>query len=382
MASRHQSIGRSWEKLFAVARMVLRNDLEKYPPAVLRFERDFAAYAGCQHGLSFCNGTSCLEAALFALDIQPGDRVLVPAFTFHATITPILNAGAEPVFIDVDPGTSNVDLADFERKARGARAAVITHLWGNPVNMDELERITAGLNLPLIEDCSHAHGAAWKGRRVGGFGQVGFFSLQAGKAVSAGEGGIAVTNDRSLFERMSLFGHYDRHGSDPAWGRSGLGYKRRAHPLGLALAHVDLKHLERDNERRRALLRDFARKLPSRGFRLVFKEGDARPGGFMGKAPLVVEEGAAEPWVQGLRKQGVPASRCPYDCWHLDPVMTNLDYRRGLSRVGETGPSPAVPEDPCPSVRPFAERLFFVPLERRALGRTARYLARPSQGKG
>lgn len=362
------------KKISTVTRMILRNEFTTYPDVVVRFEHEFAEYIGCAHGATFCNGTSSIEAALFALNVQPGDPVLVPAFTFHASISPVLNAGAHPVFVDVDPDTSNIDLADFEKKAAsGAKVAIITHLWGNPVNMDEVTRIAQRYQLQIVEDASHAHGATWKGKKVGGFGAIGCFSLQGGKAVSAGEGGIAVTNDRLHWERLLLFGHFNRVLPDTAfphhrhYGRSGLGSKRRAHPLGVALAHIELQDLDRRNKRKRRQMRalgSWLRDIPD--IRLLYTEENAEPGGFMPQVPLLHIPGSARAVVTRLKKAGVPASTCPYDAWHRAPFMTDLSYRNHLIHSLQTAPESEHPPiepiaaDPCPNVAKLTEQIFFI----------------------
>jgi dTDP-4-amino-4,6-dideoxygalactose transaminase len=379
LLARGRALSRILKRMAAAATLILRDERAKYPDVVLRFENEFAAYIGCKFGVTFCNGTSSLEAALFGINVEAGDRVLVPAFTFHASISPILNAGAQPVFVDVDPNTCNIDLADFERKADSStRAAIVTHLWGRPINMDVVMDIATSRGIKVIEDCSHAHGAAWKDHKVGSFGAAGCFSLQAAKAVSAGEGGVAVTDDRLVWERMALYGHFDRIQSITDWdhhhlyGRAGVGHKLRAHPVAIALASVDLKSLDADNERKRKLARSARNRLGSiPGANVLFVEGDAMFGGFYEGLPVVLDRGPAKVVAKRLSSLGIPSVTCNYRAWHLDSFMSDPDYRRRLENSTQTFEadqrSPINQEDSCPQTTILLNRLLLIRLDETAL---------------
>src|SRR3989304_10221332 len=201
-------------KLWNISLSVVYGDLiayNSYSRFITRFERRFADYIGCKYGLTFCNGTSTIEAAIFALGIKEDDEVLVPSYTFHSSIFPVIAIGAKPIFVDIDETTLTMDAEDLRKKTTDkTRCIVVVHLWGNSAEMDKICAIAKEHNLKIIEDCSHAHGTAWKGKKVGSIGDIGCFSLQGKKPISAGEGGIAVTNDRHLYERMSLYGHFGR----------------------------------------------------------------------------------------------------------------------------------------------------------------------------
>ena len=363
--------GRTLAKLWAALGAVLTGQLTKYPPWVRRFEHDFAAHVWVAgYGLAFCNGTSSLEAALFALGVVPGDRVLVPALTFHAAITPVLNAGAEPVFVDVDAVTANLCLDDFKSKAPGAKAAVITHMWGNPTPMTELEPYCREHELALVEDCSLAVGAEWRERKVGSFGRIGFFSLQQEKAVSAGEGGICITDEKDLWRRMALFGHFNRahkeadHPALEGWPVCGVGHKLRAHPLGIALAAVELTRLESDNSKRREVAEELAGWLSETGHRLLFV-----PTGWGGtrKLALLLKNPTAAQAAGRLRQAGLKAEACNYRRWHLNPYFRQPEFRREI--LGSNPANPESVEDNCPNMQGYLERLLLLDLDRRLLRR-------------
>ena len=229
-----------------------------YAPTA-RFEQEFAAFVGTRHALALCNGTAALHGALFACGVRAGDEVIVPSYTWHASITPILHCGGTPVFCEVDPDTWTADAEDIRRRITPrTKAVVVTHVLGNPAQMDAILAVARPRGLRVIEDASHAHGASYDGRPVGALGDIGCFSLQASKAVSAIEGGVATTDDTDLFEKMVVLGRYGSIRQLLVTDRYrdlhdiGLGVKYRPHPLGMALARVQLRRLPALNERRRA----------------------------------------------------------------------------------------------------------------------------------
>ena len=233
----------------------LRREISGYPKSVQKFEKDFSNYIGRKFGLTFCNGTSSIEAAVFALNLSKDDEILVPSSTFHASIGPIFNLLKKPIFVDIDPNTLTIDCNDLKNKITNkSKALLIVHPWGYPCDMDEILKIVKKYNLKLIEDCSHAHGATYNRNKIGSFGDIGCFSLQGAKAIAAGEGGIAVTDNYDYFLRMSAYGHFNRHEKEflnndnmKIYAKTGLSKKLRAHPLGISLAAVDLSNIEKIN---------------------------------------------------------------------------------------------------------------------------------------
>ncbi|MCX7426044.1 MAG: DegT/DnrJ/EryC1/StrS family aminotransferase [Planctomycetia bacterium] len=169
---------------------------------VQQFERRFADYHEARHGLGVVNGTVALRIALMASGIGAGDEVIVPPYTFVATASAVLEANATPVFADLDLTTSNIGPAAIEAVITPRTKAIIpVHLGGLPCDMDGIMALAARHNLTVIEDACHAHGAEYKGRRVGAIGHLGCFSFQSSKNLNCGEGGIIVTNDDELATR-------------------------------------------------------------------------------------------------------------------------------------------------------------------------------------
>lgn len=173
-----------------------------YHEAIGDFEQRFAEYHGASVGIATANGTVSLEIALRAAGIQPGDEIIVPPITFIASATAIVSVGAVPVFVDIDPTTINLDPARVSSAlTERTRGIVLVHFAGCPADLDSFTRICQDNSLVLIEDCAHAHGAQWRGQPVGSFGDFGSFSFQASKNMTAGEGGILITNNAMLAER-------------------------------------------------------------------------------------------------------------------------------------------------------------------------------------
>ena len=233
----------------------LKREISGYPKSVQKFEKNFSNYIGRKFGITFCNGTSSIEAALFALNLSKDDEILVPSSTFHATIGPIVNLSHKPVFVDINSNTLTIDINDLKKKVTNkSKALLIVHPWGYPCDMDEILKIVKEHNLKLIEDCSHAHGASYNNKKIGSFGDIGCFSLQGAKAIAAGEGGIAVTDNYDYLLRMSAYGHFNRNEKDflnndnfKIYAKTGISKKLRAHPLGISLAAVDLSNIEKIN---------------------------------------------------------------------------------------------------------------------------------------
>jgi dTDP-4-amino-4,6-dideoxygalactose transaminase len=162
----------------------------------LEFERAFARFHGARHGIAVTNGTAALEVTIAGLGIAAGDEVIVPNFTFVATASAVLFANALPVLVDVDPETYciNPDLVEEAITAR-TKAVIAVHMGGHPADLDRLKAICRRHRIALIEDSSHAHASEWRGQRIGTFGVAGTFSFQSSKLMTAGEGGVIISNN-------------------------------------------------------------------------------------------------------------------------------------------------------------------------------------------
>lgn len=171
----------------------------KYVP---RFENDFAKYIGMQYGVGVFNGTVALHLAMLTLGIGEGDEVIVPSFTYVASVNAITYVGATPVFVDSKLDTWQMDPDDVRKKITDkTKAMVVVHLYGHPCEMDELTALCRENDIFMIEDCAEAIGSEYKGKKVGSFGDVSCFSFFGNKTITTGEGGMLLTNDISLYDR-------------------------------------------------------------------------------------------------------------------------------------------------------------------------------------
>jgi dTDP-4-amino-4,6-dideoxygalactose transaminase len=214
------------------------------------FERDFAGYVGARECVGVSNGTAALHLALMACGVGAGDEVIVPANTFFATPEAVSAAGATPVFADVDPVTYNLDPAKTEAAVtERTRAVIPVHLYGQPADLDAVDEVAKRHNLTVIEDAAQAHGARYKGRRVGALARAGCFSFYPGKNLGAyGEGGAVTTDDPEVARRVRLLRD---HGSTVKYRHEVVGYNLRLEGIQGAVLSVKLKHLDGWNALRR-----------------------------------------------------------------------------------------------------------------------------------
>jgi perosamine synthetase len=220
--------------------------------AVASFEDAFGQYQGARYTLATSSGTAALHSLYYGASLGPGDEVICCDYGFFATVTPLVHLGVTPVFVDcLSDGTLDPDAAVAAITPR-TRAVVVTHMWGLPGRVDHLRDLCDQHGLLLIEDCSHAHGARLDGQLVGTFGHAAAWSLQAGKTLWAGEGGVLCTELTAVHERALLLGHFNKRALQDIpetsehhlLARTGTGLKYRAHPLGLALAASQVKGLD------------------------------------------------------------------------------------------------------------------------------------------
>jgi dTDP-4-amino-4,6-dideoxygalactose transaminase len=221
-------------------------------PQVSALEREWAAYIGTKHCLTTCSGTAALHMALAALGVGPGDEVITSAFTFLASASCALHQNAIPVFVDIDPRTYTLDPARLEAAITERTKVIIpVHIQGLPADMDPILEIARRHKLAVIEDACQAHGAMYKGKKVGGLGDIGCFSLNNFKNLCGGEGGLFVTDDQAWLEKGALircFGdEVDEVSKRRVYNASILGYMYRNQELPAALTRAQLLHLDQYN---------------------------------------------------------------------------------------------------------------------------------------
>ncbi len=211
---------------------------------VEQFESEFASFSHTSHGIATSNGTTALHAALRAVGIGSGDRVLTTPFTFIATANAIRFTGAEPVFADIDPYTYNLDPQSVESTIESlggdVDAMVIVHLYGHPADMDALSEIASQYDLTIVEDAAQAHGATHRGQPVGSLGDVGCFSFYPTKNMTTGEGGMIVTDNDEIAARARQF---IDHGRSGRYEHERLGHNFRMTNIAAAIGRAQLKRL-------------------------------------------------------------------------------------------------------------------------------------------
>ena len=241
-------------------------------PNVQAFEKEAAAYLGVQHAITCANGTDALHLALLAAGIGPGDEVISTPFTFIATAEAIAYVGAKAVFVDIDPQTFNLDVAQVARAITPkTRALLPVHLFGQPANLAPLQALAQQHGLRLIEDCAQSFGAAIGGRMTGSIGDVGAFSFFPSKNLGCyGDGGMVTTQSDELAERLRMLRN---HGSKVRYYHDIVGYNSRLDELQAVVLRAKLPHIDRYNRERRRVAHRYSAGLAGLGLQTPHEDG-------------------------------------------------------------------------------------------------------------
>ena len=213
-------------------------------PFIEEFERSFASYINVEHGVATSNGTTALHLALATLGIGKGDKVLVPSLNFIAAANAITYTGANPIFVDSHPEYWCLDPSKIEEKIDNqTKAVIVVHLYGHPCNMDEIMALAEAYELHVIEDCAEAHGAEYKGAKVGSFGIISCFSFYGNKIITTGEGGMCLTNNEELANKMRVLRDHGMTPDKKYWHEI-IGFNYRMTNLQAALGVAQLKKID------------------------------------------------------------------------------------------------------------------------------------------
>jgi dTDP-4-amino-4,6-dideoxygalactose transaminase len=299
------------------------------------FEKEFAQHVGVKHALAVSNATVALHLACLAFGIGPGDEVIVPSLTFVATANAVLYTGADVRFGDIlGPQDLTISPESIEKHITGrTKAIIVMHYGGYPCRIAEIKEIAETHHLALIEDAAHAPGATLEGRALGTWGEVGCFSFFSNKNLSTGEGGMLVTDQDDVADKVRLLRSHgmtsltwDRHqGHAYSYDVVDLGYNYRIDEIRSALGRVQLQKLAANNERRKAITEMYRQGLGSRGFELPFKDGKGDPAYHIFPV-LLPRETDRKAFIDTLRAAGVQTSI------HYPPVHRFSYYRQ---RYGE-----------------------------------------------
>jgi len=228
-------------------------------PFVEEFEDKWADYIGVEHAIAVANGTTAIQLSLNALGLEPGDEVIVPSLTFGSTATAVVHQGGVPVFADIDRDLYTLDHRDLERCVSERTAAIIpVHLYGQPAEMDKIRTFADDRDIAVVEDAAQAHGAAYRGDRVGSIGDVGCFSFYATKNITSGEGGMITTDDDKIAATLRSLRN---HGLADRDTHADLGYNYRMSELHAAVGTKQVERLPEFNATRRRIFERFADEL-------------------------------------------------------------------------------------------------------------------------
>jgi 3-amino-5-hydroxybenzoate synthase len=293
-----------------------------------QLEKEFARYQGASHALSVMNGTQAIEVVLGALGIGRGDEIIVPAFSFISTASAVLCVNAAPVFVDVKPDTYCMDPDKIEAAITSRTRAIIpVHMAGHSADMDRILAVARNHNLRVIEDAAHAHGAEWKGRRLGALDIAGIFSFQAGKLMTAGEGGMILSNDEEFIERCFLYGNCGRPKTDRSYQHGLLGSNSRMSEIQAAILRAQLQRVDEQielRERYARLLDEMLSQIPG----IVPQATDPRANRNPHYMYMFRYDEAAfddlsrQTFVDALIAEGIPAF-VAYKAIHQTPVFRN-----------------------------------------------------------
>ena len=309
---------------------------------VSAFEAEFGSFLGSKRVVGVGSGTDALRLALMALGIGPGDEVITAPMTFIATVEAIVQTGARPVFVDVDPVTGNISLPALTTylekgtfaSPQGPRAIVPVHLYGLPAPMTELVRVARAFDLRIVEDACQAHGASLiydgKWARAGTVGDAGCFSFYPGKNLGAwGEAGAVATDDEGLAERIV---HLRDHGRDSHYLHSAYGYNARLDALQAAVLRAKLERLDTWNARRRQVAALYSALLPRAGLQLPIE-----PEGFQSCYHLFVIRSAVRDKIRAALLDHEIECGVHYPVpLHLQPACAHLGYRKGDFPIAES----------------------------------------------
>lgn len=299
-------------------------------PNVAALEREVATYLEVKHGVGVGSGTDALVLALRALNIEPGDEVIVPAYTFFATAEVVMLVGATPVFVDIDPHTYCLDVQQVaERVSARTKAIIPVHLYGYPANMTPLLRLAKDYALKVIEDNAQAFGAECEGRKTGSLGDVGCLSFFPSKNLGAyGDAGMVVTNDEEVAERVQML---RTHGWRKKYYPEFMGYNSRLDELQAAILRVKLRHVDAWNERRRGLARQYTAQLSTLGIGVPHESSHARHVYHL----YIVRVKEREKVQRYLKEEGIASAVYYPQPLHLTVPCHPFGYRRGDFPVTE-----------------------------------------------
>jgi perosamine synthetase len=231
-----------------------------------KFEKEFSKYSDCKYGVACSNGTSAIHLALIALGIGGGDEVIVPDLAFAATINAVLHANATPVIVDIEEKSWCINYKEIEKAITAKTKAIIpVHIYGQPCDMDKIMKISKKYNLKVIEDCAEAHGAKFRNKKVGSFGDIGCYSFYGNKIITTGEGGMCVTNKLNLDKKMRLLRDHGMSKHKRYWHEI-VGFNYRMTNLQAAIGLAQLERIDEIHKKKNKYEKIYRKFLPKKIF--------------------------------------------------------------------------------------------------------------------
>lgn len=295
------------------------------------FEDAFSQYCGTRYGITTTNGTSALHLALASLGIGPGDEVIMSTFTIVSTAFAVIYCGANPVFVDCEEDTFNINPDKIEEKiSRKTKAIMPVHIYGHPCDMSKIIKIARRYNLHVIEDAAEAHGAEYKGKKVGGIGHLGCFSFYGNKMITTGEGGMVITNNKKIAKRCRSFKNLNFLKTKRFWHQE-IGFNYRMTNIQAALGLAQLEQIEDLIKKRRKNASIYNSFLSGvRGLRLPIERSDSKNVFWMYSVVLEKEFGVSQgDMMRKLHEKGIE-TRPFFIPMHMQPALK----KKGFSKKG------------------------------------------------
>jgi perosamine synthetase len=294
-------------------------------PFIQKFEESFSAYIDRKFGVAVSNGSAALDIAVKALNLGPGDEVIVPTFTIISPVQSIVTSGALPVLVDSDPLTWNMDVNQIESKITSkTKAILVVHIYGLPVDMDPILELCKKFNLFLIEDAAEMHGQTYKGRKCGSFGTISTFSFYPNKHITTGEGGMIVTNDEKLSERCKILRNLAFEPQGRRFVHEEIGWNYRMTNLQAALGLAQLEKIEVHILKKREIGYIYQTGLQNlEGFQLPLAKNEFAENIYWVFGLIAESQELCEQTVRKLNDQHI-GTRPFFWCMHEQPIFRKM----------------------------------------------------------
>ena len=296
-------------------------------PFIAEFEKRFAAYIGVEHGVAVANGSAALDIAIQALDLSPGDEVIMPTFTIISPAQSVVRAGAIPVLVECDENTWNIDVDRIESRITAkTKAILVVHIYGLPVDMDPVISLAKKHGLTIIEDAAEMHGQTYKGRMCGNLGDISIFSFYPNKHVTTGEGGMILTDDRRLADRCKKLRNLAFEPGGRRFMHYELGWNYRMTNMQAALGLAQLEQIGSFIEKKRAMGNFYQQQLaflPSKGYQLPKKCTDYSENIYWVFGIVAPTETEHQQITAHLEKNKI-GTRPFFWCMHEQPVFNKM----------------------------------------------------------